>query len=492
MLEALNNMMVQSDGGIIEVFPVWREDYDGKFSTIREKGAFLVSSEMKDNTVQYIELTSEKGTDAKIVNPWGNADVTITDSNGNKVEYTKGETVNSGEKTIEFATEENTTYTITESGVDKTALEELYSQYKDESGTGYVKDTWELLQSALDQAETVLDQAEASQEEVDAAYEELQAAISGLRASKTNLEYFLNKAKEHVANGDTEDLVESVQKLFEEAITEGEAVMADESATKEEVFNAAFKLMKAIQALGFKAGDKTDLEMALDLTQMIDLDQYVEEGQAEYLSAKENAEAVMADGDAMQEEVNSAWQSLTDAMSGLRLKADKAALEELLDSVAGLDLSKYTEESAEALRTALASAQQVFDDPALSEDDQQVVDNAVAELEAAEAGLVEKPEEGGGSGETPGGDEGGQGGQDPDEGNQGQDPEGGNDSGAGSNIPDTDSGDLDGNDQRGDSADTVEKAVKTGDTASATGAAAAMMLAGVLCGAAVIRKRREK
>ena len=53
MLEALNNMMVQSDGGIIKVFPVWREDYDGKFSTIREKGAFLVSSEMKDNTVQY-------------------------------------------------------------------------------------------------------------------------------------------------------------------------------------------------------------------------------------------------------------------------------------------------------------------------------------------------------------------------------------------------------------------------------------------------------
>lgn len=192
----------------------------------------------------------------------------------------------------------------------------------------------------------------------------------------------------------------------------------------------------------------------------------------------------MADGDAMQEEVNSAWQSLTDAMSGLRLKADKAAL----------DLSKYTEESAEALRTALASAQQVFDDPALSEDDQQVVDNAVAELEAAEAGLVEKPEEGGGSGETSGGDEGGQGGQDSDKGDQGQDPEGGNDSGAGSNIPDTDSGDLDGNDPRGDSADTVEKAVKTGDTASAAGPASvmAMMLAGTLCGAAVIRKRREK
>ena len=267
--------------------------------------------------------------------------------------------------------------------------------------------------------------------------------------------------------------------------------MADENATKEEVFNAAFKLMKANQALGFKAGDKTDLEMALDLTQMIDLDKYVEEGQAEYLAAKENAEAVMEDGDAMQEEVNSAWQSLTDAMENLRLKANKDALKELLEDLYTLDLSKYTEESAEALRTALASAQQVFDDPELSEDDQQIVDNAVAELETAVAGLVEKPEEGGESGETPGGDEGG---QDPDEGNQGQDPEGGNDSGTGGDIPDTDSGDSNGNDLHGDSADTVEKAVKTGDDPSAAGPAAAMamMLAGVLCGAAVIRKRREE
>ena len=246
-----------------------------------------------------------------------------------------------------------------------------------------------------------------TQEEVDAAYEELQAAISGLRVSKTNLEYFLNKAKEHVANGDTEDLVESVQKLFEEAIAEGEAAMADESATKEEVFNAAFKLMKAIQALGFKAGDKTDLEMALDLTQMIDLDQYVEEGRAEYLSAKENAEAVMADGDAMQEEVNSAWQSLTEAMSGLRLKADKAALEELLDSVAGLDLSQYTEESVQSFKAVLQKANAVLADESLSVEDQDEVEAVIKELSEAKEQLVLSGEdaEDSGEGENPDGSE---------------------------------------------------------------------------------------
>ena len=40
-----------------------------------------------------------------------------------------------------------------------------------------------------------------------------------------------------------------MQKLFEEAIAEGEAVMADEFATRDEVFRAAAKLMYAVQAL---------------------------------------------------------------------------------------------------------------------------------------------------------------------------------------------------------------------------------------------------
>ena len=120
---------------------------------------------------------------------------------------------------------------------------------------------------------------------------------------------------------------------------------------------------------------------------MIDLDQYVEEGQAEYLSAKENAEAVMADGDAMQEEVNSAWQSLTEAMSGLRLKADKAALEELLDSVAGLDLSQYTEESVQRFKAVLQKANAVLADESLSVEDQDEVEAVIKELSEAKEQL---------------------------------------------------------------------------------------------------------
>ncbi len=207
------------------------------------------------------------------------------------------------------------------------------------------------------------------------------------KPSKNTLEFFLNKAKEHQANGDVDNCVESIKNLFAEAIAEGEAVMADENATYDEVMDATVKLMKAIQALEMKAADKTDLEMAVELAQSIDLTKYMEEGQAEFQKALEDAQAVLADNDAMQPEADTAWNALVDAISNLRLKADKSTLEDLLNSVADLDLSQYTEESAAVFRTALANAQAVLADETLTEDDQQTVDDAVQALNDAKAQL---------------------------------------------------------------------------------------------------------
>src|SRR5699024_10553620 len=101
-------------------------------------------------------------------------------------------------------------------------------------------------------------------------------------------------------------------------------------------------------------------------------------GQQEFNDALAAAHAVLADGDALQPEADAAGNALVDAMSNPRLKADKAALEDLLNEVADLDLRQYTEESAAAFRTALASAQAVLADETLSESDQAAVDNAVA------------------------------------------------------------------------------------------------------------------
>ena len=107
---------------------------------------------------------------------------------------------------------------------------------------------------------------------------------------------------------------------------------------------------------------------------MIDLDKYAEAGQAAFLEAKETAETVLSDGDAMQGDIDDAWTALTEAMSALRLKADKAALEDLLNSIEDLDLSRYTEDSVQAFNSALAAAKAVMADEALTDEDQKTVD----------------------------------------------------------------------------------------------------------------------
>lgn len=300
--------------------------------------------------------------------------------------------------------------------------------------------------------------------------------------SKKTLEFFLNSAKEHLAAGDADSCVQTVKDLLNEAIAEGEAVMADENATRDEVMDAAYKLMKAVQALGMKAADKTDLEMAVELARMIDLEDYVSAGQQEFTDALAEAEKVLADGDAMQGDADDAWNRLVDAMGGLRLKADKAVLEGLLAEAEEMDLSQYTEESAAQFRMAFASAQAVFADNELSVDDQQAVDSAAAELRSAKAALVPVSETSGDEGQ--GGDEV----QDPGEGSQGsgdtQAPDAGN-QGSGAGV------DKGGNVDHNSSAASVDKAAKTGDEASAAGLLAALALAAA-CGAAAVTAVRRK
>ena len=297
--------------------------------------------------------------------------------------------------------------------------------------------------------------------------------------SKNTLEYFLNSAKEHVADGDVDNCVESIQKLFEEAIAEGEAVMADADAARDEVMNAAMKLVKAIHALDMKAADKTDLEMAVELAGMIDLGRYVEAGQKEFTDALAAAREVLADGDALQGDVDAAWDALVTAMENLRMKADKAALEDLLDEGSGIDLSRYTEESVAVFRTALASAQAVFADETLSEDDQQKVDDAAAALKEARDGLAAA--------------DGSQGGQDPGNGdqgeNQGEDTGNDNNNGTSENGGNTSgTGNADQNNGNSNSRNSVNKAAKTGDTAPIAG----MMMLALVSGAAVLAVSRRK
>ena len=287
--------------------------------------------------------------------------------------------------------------------------------------------------------------------------------------SKNTLEYFLNKAKGYVEDGSVDDCVESIRKLFAEAIAEGEAVMADEYATREEVTNATVKLMRAIHALNMKPGDKTDLEMAVELGDSIDLTKYVEAGQAEFTEALAKAKEVLADGDAFQEDIDNAWNALVDAISNLRLKADKSVLEDLINEANGIDTSLYTEESVAAFRAAFTAADAVLADETLSEDDQAKVDEAANALSAAIDGLTAKADSGDG-----------------DNGNTGSSNNGGTDSGSGNESNTGNS--------NGSSSDNSQKAAKTGDETMAVlpvvGIGLSLIL--IIAAAAAFMRRKQR
>lgn len=67
--------------------------------------------------------------------------------------------------------------------------------------------------------------------------------------------------------------------------------------------------------------------------------------------------------------------------------ADKQKLKELIDKAEGLDLSKYTKESADVLKVALEEAKAVMADESLSINDQDKVDRASKKLDDAIKGL---------------------------------------------------------------------------------------------------------
>lgn len=66
----INEMLLQSYEGILQVFPVWDHSRDASFDQLRAYGAFLVSSRIKGGRVEFVRLISEKGRPCYMENPW--------------------------------------------------------------------------------------------------------------------------------------------------------------------------------------------------------------------------------------------------------------------------------------------------------------------------------------------------------------------------------------------------------------------------------------
>lgn len=108
---AINDLLVQSHGGIMRFFPVWNATILGaaSFTTLRTYGAFLVSASVdKNGTVSPITLSSDVGGDVVFASPWGITNTPkVTNRNGNSIAVT---TVSQG--VFSFDTDAGSSYTI--------------------------------------------------------------------------------------------------------------------------------------------------------------------------------------------------------------------------------------------------------------------------------------------------------------------------------------------------------------------------------------------
>lgn len=109
IIEAINNMLLQSHDGVIRIFPNWDRSKDAEFKRLRAVGAFLVEARYRaeGRVVDRVRILSEKGNTCVLQSPFGGAGVRVIRTDNRKLVATE---VNEDECT--FRTTAGMTYEI--------------------------------------------------------------------------------------------------------------------------------------------------------------------------------------------------------------------------------------------------------------------------------------------------------------------------------------------------------------------------------------------
>ena len=177
----------------------------------------------------------------------------------------------------------------------------------------------------------------------------------------------LQKVYDYAAAQDTSNLIPTVAAKYQAALDQAQAVLADPNATQPEVDKATEDLFEAVHLLDFTQGDKDALNLLIERAKEMVANEgdYMDTNWQMLLDALEKAEAVSADPDALQYEVDAAYAALLEAIEAQQLRTDKSMLELLIDRANGMveNADKYVETNWQMLLDALEKAQTVYDDP---------------------------------------------------------------------------------------------------------------------------------
>ncbi|QUL54948.1 FIVAR domain-containing protein [Paenibacillus tritici] len=300
----------------------------------------------------------------------GSYDVTVTAKSDNDA-YVDSEASNS------------VTYTVLK--VDKTALEGKVTEAGTLDKKEYTAESWSNLERELTEANNVLNNPNATQDQVDQALAELQKALDDLEKIKVDKTALQGKVTEAGTLDKKEYTAESWSNL-ERELTEANNVLNNPNATQDQVDQALAELQKALDDLEKIKVDKTALENKVSEAGTLDKKEYTAESWSNLERELTEANNVLNNPNATQDQVDQALAELQKALDDLeKIKVDKTALQGKVTEAGTLDKKEYTAESWSNLERELTEANNVLNNPNATQDQ---VDQALAELQKALDDLI--------------------------------------------------------------------------------------------------------
>ena len=281
---------------------------------------------------------------------------------------------------------------------DKADLRKAISTASNYESEYYTAESWKVFSDALTVANDILDKEDATEAEITNAAKTLIDAIDSL--VEVDSEVDVNKIAlliaielaEEVTQEQLDKVVPVVATEFKAALENAKTVYGKENATQGEVDKAADRLITVMQMLEFYKGDKTALSIAIDMAEAVtqeQLDKVVPVVADEFKAALENAKDVYADENALENDIDDAFDRLAKVMQMLEFyKGDKAALQKLMNQIAVLTASDYTDSTWSALQAVLPKANEVLDNVNAMQGE---VDEVYTELVKAFLNLRLKP-----------------------------------------------------------------------------------------------------
>ena len=256
-------------------------------------------------------------------------------------------------------------------------------------GVQYTEETLNVLKEAIANGTKVLENDAATTEEVKAAVESIEKSIEGLIEEESNLSNkHLQIAVEEalkITDEELSNIAPAVVEEFKAALEEAQAILANKEATQEEVNKSFDRLSKVMQMLSFEKGNKEYLIQLVERINSLNSNDYIVSTWDKLQEVLVKANNVIADQNAMEEEVSKTYDELLKAFLELRLKPSKDKLQDLINKAESLDSSKYTKESWSVLERKLKVAKDVLADENSTEKE---ISEAAKGLEDAIDGLV--------------------------------------------------------------------------------------------------------